>query len=116
MGKPQRRFSNQFKRDLVDQIEAGQISQSRAAREHEISPSLISRWRGQIREGTLVDRPTAREKALEKELERYKKKVGELSLANDLLKKIQERQRRQRLLNESVVSPRTLDPSKKPAE
>lgn len=116
MGKPQRRFSNQFKRDLVDQVEAGAISQSRAAREYEISPSLISRWRRQIREGTLVDRPTAREKAMEKELERYKKKVGELTLANDLLKKIQERQRRQRLLNESVVSPRTLDPSNKPAE
>lgn len=116
MGKPQRRFNNQFKRELVDQIEAGAISQNRAAREYEISPSLISRWRRQIREGTLVDRPTAREKALEKELERYKKKVGELTLANDLLKKTQERQRRLRLLNESVVSPRTLDPSKKPAE
>jgi len=116
MGKRQRRFTNQFKRNLVDQIEAGLISQTQAARQHSISPSLISRWRHQIQDGTLIDRPTAREKALEKELERYKKKVGELTLANDLLKKIQEKKRRLRLLNESVVSPRTLDPSKKPVE
>lgn len=113
MGKRQRRYGNQFKRDLVDRIEAGLISQTQAARQHSISPSLISRWRHQIAEGTLIDKPTAREKALEKELERYKKKVGELTLSVDLFKKIQEKKRRLRLLNESVVSPRTLDPSRK---
>lgn len=116
MGKHQRRFTNQFKRNLVDQIEAGLISQNQAARDHSISPSLISRWRHQIQDGALIDRPTAREKALEKELERYKKKVGELTLVNDQLKKIQEKKRRLKLLNESVVSPRTLDQSKKPVE
>jgi len=116
MGKRQRRFTNQFKRNLVDQIEAGLISQSQAARDHTISPSLISRWRHQIQDGTLIDRPTAREKALERELERYKKKVGELILVNDTLKKIQEKRRRLKLLNESVVSPRTLAQSKKDAE
>jgi transposase-like protein len=116
MGKSQRRHSNQFKRDVVDQIEAGLISQSEAARQHDVSPSLITRWRRQIRENTLVDHPTAREKALEKELERYKKKVGELTLANDLLKKIQESSRRAKKLSESVVSPRTLDRSKELAK
>ena len=116
MGKFRRRFSNQFKRDLVDQIEAGIISQNQAGRDHEISPSLISRWREQIAEGTLIDRPTVREKALEKELERYKRKVGELTLVNDVLKKTQERIRRVKQLNRSLVSPRTLDQSKGPVK
>ncbi|OGL40739.1 MAG: hypothetical protein A3C43_10650 [Candidatus Schekmanbacteria bacterium RIFCSPHIGHO2_02_FULL_38_11] len=32
--------------------------------------------------------PTARERQLEKELDRYKKKVGELTIQNELLKKL----------------------------
>lgn len=112
----QRRYGNEFKRDLVAQVESGQITQSQAARQHEISPSLIAKWRQQIREGNFIDKPTAREKALEKELEQYKKKVGELTLVVDYFKKTLETSRRMRKLDSSVVSPRTLDRSKEPAE
>lgn len=112
----QRRYDNEFKRELVAQVESGQITQSQAARQHELSPSLIARWRQQIHEGNLIDKPTAREKALEKELEQYKKKVGELTLLVDCFKKTLETSRRMRRLDLSVVSPRTLDPSKEPAE
>ncbi len=112
----QRKYDNEFKRELVAQVESGQITQSQAARQHEISPSLIAKWRQQIREGNLIDKPTAREKAMEKELEQYKKKVGELTLVVDYFKKTLEISRRMRKLNSSVVSPRTLDLSKEPAE
>lgn len=112
----QRRYGNEFKRDLVAQVESGQITQSQAARQHEISPSLIAKWRQQIREGNLIDKPSAREKAMEKELEQYKKKVGELTLVVDYFKKTLESSRRMRKLDSSVVSPRTLDRSKEPVE
>lgn len=112
----QRRYDNEFKRDLVSQVESGQITQSQAARQHEISPSLIAKWRQQIREGNLIDKPTAREKAMEKELEQYKKKVGELTMVVDYFKKTMETSRRMRKLDSSVVSPRTLDRSKEPAK
>jgi transposase-like protein len=71
-------------------INSGQITKAQAARENDISPSLLSRWIRQISEGTMRNHPSAREKQLEKELEQYKKKVGELTMMNDLLKKIPE--------------------------
>jgi len=49
---------------------------------------LLDRWQKQIHEGTLRSRPSAREKQLERELDLYKKKVGELSVQVDLLKKL----------------------------
>ena len=112
----QRRYDNEFKRAVVAQIENGQVTQSQAARQHEVSPSLIARWRDQICNGSLIDKPTAREKALEKELEQYKKKVGELTLVVDYFKKTLESSRRMRKLDSSVVSPRTLDRSREPVE
>jgi len=116
MGKKYRSFSHQFKKELVGQIDAGMISQGEAAREHEISPSLISRWMMQIHEGNLVEKPTAREKKLERELEQSKKKIGELTLLVDYLKKIEERLQRMKKLNSCVVTQKTLARSKEPAK
>ena len=116
MGKKYRTFSYQFKKDLIDQIESGAISISEAAREHDISSSLVSYWVRQDRAGRLIDKPTAKEKLLEKELERYKKKVGELTLANDFLKKAIETSRRMRKLNTCVITQDVLDRSKERAK
>lgn len=116
MGRHYRSYSYQFKKDIVDQIESGQITITEVAREHNLMRSLISRWIKQLHKGSLVEKPTAREKALERELEHYKKKVGELTLANDLLKKTVENSRRRRKLNSCVVTQKTLDQSKEPVK
>lgn len=115
MGKKYRSFSQQFKRELVAQIDAGTISQGQAARENDISPSLICRWMNQVHEGSLIDKPTAREKKLERELEQSKKKIGELTLLVDYLK-IEERSLRMKKLNSCVVTPKPLARSKEPAK
>lgn len=86
--KRYRQYSDEFKRSLVAQIDSGDITKAAASREHNISPSLIDRWRKQIHEGLMPYRPTARERQLERELDRYKKKVGELTIQNELLKKL----------------------------
>ena len=86
--KKYRQFSEEFKRSLVAQIESGVISKAAAARENDISPSLINRWQKQIYEGRMQSSPTARERQLEKDLDHYKKKVGELTIQNELLKKL----------------------------
>ena len=116
MGKKYRTYSYQFKRELVEQIDAGVISQGQAARENDISPSLITRWMTKVQEGSLIEKPTAREKKLERELEHYKKKVGELTVLADYLKKIAERSQRMKRLNSCVVTQKTLDRSKEPAK
>lgn len=88
--KKYRVFTSEFKKQVVDEVEGGK-SLSQAAREHQLSPGLITQWRSKHRNGEdFRDRPTATEKAQAKELERYKLKVAELTLENDLLKKLQE--------------------------
>lgn len=85
--KKYRNFSDEFKREIIAEIDSKQTTIAQASREHNISSSLIERWRTQIHEGSLISRTTKREKLLEKELEQYKIKVAELTIANDLLKK-----------------------------
>ena len=67
MGKIRRKFEVEFKRRLVEQIETGQMTLSAAARQYQISPSVIQRWRTQYEANQLVDRPSSRERALEAE-------------------------------------------------
>jgi transposase-like protein len=115
--KKYRHFSEEFKRSLVAQIDSGAISKAAAAREHEISPSLLDRWQQQIHDGTLQQaRPTARERQLERELDRYKKKVGELIIQNELLKKLNETCASMRRSSGYVVTGATTGRSKRGAK
>ena len=86
--KKYQRYPEEFKHELIAKIDSGEITKATAAREHNIAPSLIDRWRDQIHNGTMIHRPSLKEKQLEKELDKYKKKVAELVIQNDLLKKL----------------------------
>ncbi len=102
--KKYRSFDEEFKRDLIGRIDSGAMTKSQAARENNLSSSLIDRWQRQIHDGTLHSRPSAREKRLERELDLYKKKVGELSVQVDLLKKLNETSAFMRRSNGYVVT------------
>ena len=115
MGKQRRKFDAQFKRQVVQEVEAG-LSLNEAARRHAVSPSVIVKWRQHFREGTLVDTPSAREKALEKENQQLKTKVAELVLENDLLKKLRQWSRRQKRLDTSVITAKNLGEFQKGAD
>lgn len=114
--KKYRSFSNEFKREIAALIENGAISIAEASRKHNISPSLIDRWRKQIQSNTMPDKPTAKEKQLEKELDKYKKKVGELTLQVDLLKKLSSDLALMRKSNGLIITGRKPAGSKEPAE
>ena len=114
--KRYRQFSEEFKRSLVAQIDSGDITKAAASREHNISPSLIDRWRQQIHEGIMPSRPTARERQLERELDRYKKKVGELTIQNELLKKLNATSASMRRSSGSIVTGGTTERSKRGAK
>ena len=113
--KKYRNHSDDFKRQLITEIDSGIITVSQASRDHNISPSLIDRWRNQIHEGTMIPHKSKREKELEKELEKYKIKVAELTLANDFLKKAQNLTRMKKS-NGYIVTPKKSDQSKGPAK
>ena len=52
--KPRRKFEIGFKKQLVTQIEVGQITATEAARTHSISPTVISYWRKQFQTGRAI--------------------------------------------------------------
>lgn len=106
--KKYRHYPLDYKQRILSELESGQRSKAQIAREEKISLSLIDRWRKQSFEGKLRDYPSARERQLEKELDRYKKKVGELTLENDLLKKIADYSARMRKSNGYVVTERNV--------
>jgi len=108
MGKIRRKFQVEFKQQLVQQIEAGAITQSQASREYQISSGVISHWRLKFRQGVLIERPSTRERLLEAENERLKAKVGDLTMRIDLLKKMEDYARRQRSADSSVITGKNL--------
>lgn len=108
MGKSYRKYEVGFKRQVVQEIEAGLFSRTEAARKYDISASLIDRWLARYRDGTLVERPTTTELKLRAENERLKIKVAEQALENDLLKKLMDYERRQKKGRSSIVTGRNL--------
>mgnify|MGYP001564256899 CR=1 FL=1 len=86
--KRYRVHSAEFKQSVVAQIGSGK-SIAQIARENGISGALVYRWQNQAGKGIgFEDRPTAREKELEKELEKAERKIGQMPMALDFLKKI----------------------------
>jgi transposase len=87
MALKRRRFTREFKLQVVREIEAGK-SIAQAAREHQLHPTLIGRWQKlhcQYAEKAFAGNGQAyRDEARIAELER---KVGQLTMENDLLKK-----------------------------
>ena len=116
MGKIRRKFEAEFKRQLITQIEAGAMTVAQAARDQQLSRSLIERWRVQYRNNALVDRPSSRERQLEVENEKLKAKIGDLVMQMDHIKKLQAWVQRQKNAARSVITAKNLDQFRKPAK
>jgi transposase-like protein len=117
MGKrTYRRYEAAFKRQLVEQIQAGQLTPNQAAREHQISRSLIDRWCDQYLGKTLVEKPSNRERQLEVENKKLKAKIADLVMEMDHIKKLQAWVQQQRSVDTSVITAKNLDQFRKPAK
>jgi len=116
MGRIRRKYEADFKRQLIAQIEAGQVTAQQAAREHQLSRSLIEYWRKQYHNNALVDRPSKRERQLEAENEKLKAKIGDLVMQMDYIKKLQAWVQRNRNADSSVTTAKNLDQFRKPAK
>jgi len=83
-----RRYSKEFKLDLVREIEAG-LTVAEASRRHEIHPSLIHKWCDSYKKHGENSFPgngnLHREEAKIAMLER---KIGQLTMENEFLKKV----------------------------
>ncbi|MGA9768377.1 MAG: transposase [Blastocatellia bacterium] len=87
MALKRRRFTRDFKLQVLREIEAGK-SIAQVAREHEIHPNLITRWRGlqteYAQQAFAGNGNHYKQEARIADLERL---VGRLTLENDFLKK-----------------------------
>lgn len=109
MGQNRKKISPEFRNRILNEIDSGQVSTSQAARQYQISRSLIEYWKKRRREGKLVDRSTARERQLERENRELKAKVGELVMQMEHLKKLQHWVRQSKSADTSVITAENLD-------
>lgn len=117
------------KQRIVSEVQSGR-SASEVARDYGVHPSLVSKWVKWSESGELSSRckgspgygsePSSSDdrevQKLQAELKRYKEKVGEQTLAIDLLKKALEDSDRRKKLNGSAVTGQNWDPSKRRAK
>lgn len=89
MGQPRRRFTREFKKQVVEEVRAGLIMASEAFRKYEINSSTFYHWQMAYERGRFDNEPTEKGATLNRiaELER---KVGQQAMEIDLLKKLRE--------------------------
>jgi transposase len=105
-------FTREFKLAAIEQIESGK-SLARVARELEVHENVLRRWKHEIQQypskafsGNGNIRSTNREAELER-------KIGQMTLENDFLKKALQRVEEQRLLENAGGGRRSTRRSKK---
>ena len=82
----QRTFSQEFKRQVVEELLSGESRPAQLCRRHNISSSLLYHWKKQYGRGKFNNEPTA-EGALKDRIEKLERLVGRLTLENEFLKK-----------------------------
>jgi transposase-like protein len=97
--KAKRKFSVEFRRQVVEEIQSGMKTVAQAMREYELGSSIISRWRNQYEHGKLDNEPTYRG-ALENKIAELERKIGQQTMEIELLKKARDASRRR--LNEKL--------------
>ena len=81
-----RKFSNEFKRQVVEEYLSGVSSAAQLMRRHDISSGLLYHWKDQYAKGRFDNQPTP-EAALEERVRQLEQLVGRLTLENEFLKK-----------------------------
>jgi len=84
--KNQRRFSLEFKRQVVEELLSGQSSTAQLCRRHNIGSSLLYHWKKQYSRGKFENEPTE-DAALKDRVAQLERLVGKLTLENEFLKK-----------------------------
>ena len=115
MGRIRRRFDVQFKTRVCEAIRSGMMTVAEVCREYQLARTPVDRWLAAYDAGTLGARQSTRERELERENEKLKAKVGELTMQIDILKKIEDWKRRERSVASSIITSENLARFQRPA-
>jgi transposase len=88
--KHRRTFSNEFKRQVLEEYLSGVSTAAQLMRRHDISSGLLYHWKEQYAKGRF-DNPPTQEAALEERVRQLEQLVGKLTLENEFLKKAVQR-------------------------
>lgn len=86
----QRRFSPEFKRQVIEELLSGVSTPAQLARRYEISSGLLYHWKERYALGGFDNVPS-KEAALEERIRHLEQLVGKLTLENEFLKKAVQR-------------------------
>ena len=81
-----RTYSQEFKRQVVEELLSGESRPAQLCRRHNISSSLLYHWKRQYSLGKFNNEPIE-EAALKDRIEKLERLVGKLTLENELLKR-----------------------------
>jgi len=82
----QRRFSIEFKMQVIQDLLSGESTPAQLCRRYNISSSLLYHWKRQYSLGKFNNEPTD-EGSLRNRVEKLERLVGKLTLENEFLKK-----------------------------
>ncbi len=87
MALKRRQFTREFKLQILHEIDAGK-GVSQTAREYQVHPNMIHRWRAHYREyGERAFAGNGNTYTDEAKIAALERKIGQLTMENDLLKK-----------------------------
>ena len=98
MNLSRRTFSKQFKLETVRRLEAG-ASVGEVARACDVHPTVVSRWRQQLRKGGSHAFPgRGKKKTEDSRIAELERKIGQQALEIDFLKRVLQRVEEARML------------------
>lgn len=115
MGKIRRKFDVGYKIQVCQGIEAGILKVTEVCHDNQLQRAVVEGWMQRYVAGTLTAKASDRQKELERENEKLKAKIGELTMTIDLLKKVEAWKKRQTNATSSIVTPANLAQFQKPA-
>jgi len=116
MGKIRRKFDISFKIQVCQRIEAGLQHTTEVCHENQLQRAVVEGWLRRYAAGTLVPRANDRQKELERENEKLKAKIGELTMTIDLLKKVELWKKHQTSVASSIITSSNLAQFQKPVD
>lgn len=116
MGKIRRKFDVGFKIQVCQRIEAGIQTVMEVCHDNQLQRAVVEGWMQRYVSGTLTAKANDRQKELERENEKLRAKVGELTMTIDLLKKMEAWKKQQTSVVSSIITSKNLAQFQKPVK
>ena len=108
-----KRYTRDFKEKVLRELGTGE-SAAAVARRYALSRALLYQWQEKQKDGALQDTVPPRQQQWERQIAELERKVGQLTMENEFLKKTLERLEQRYPRAEANGGPRSSEKSSKP--